>query len=475
MITTKLSSYSNLMLIVPSYGFSILLLLSMLQTGNANALSLTSKAAIGYVYGFPIVLMDETLQGLIGPERSCSLGADINTFTHVTDIPDAHFKAVVRPNVDTLYSSAMLDLSSGPQLLDMPAVDDRYVLMALLDAWSNNFAGLGTQTHGIKEGKYAIVGPNWRGYIPREYKRIEAPTNLVWIIGRTEVLGEDDIATVNAIQQQYSLSHLRYSKPTAPVETCVDDANKTPPIEAVKALSGEEFFTRLSTLVDLYPPNDTQAPMTEILSDLGVGADAKESITHFSRFDKQQLNLGITAAQAVIDAAITSIGFGGWGPNPDQIPLGDYDQRYFIRAVVAQVGFGANQGKYAVYQNNARDDDGARLDGNHTYTFTLNGDNLPPVDAFWSITAYGEDGFLARNSVSETLGITRSALGSNSQLEYDDNGNITLYISATPPEGIALNNWIPVPNDLFQLTLRFYAPGDAILSNTWQIPSVIKQ
>ena len=96
---------------------------------------------MGYVYGFPIVLMGETLDGMTGPERSCSLGADINTFKHVYEIPDERFKAVGRPNVDTLYSSAMLDLSSGPVLLDMPAVSDRYILMALVDAWSNNFAG----------------------------------------------------------------------------------------------------------------------------------------------------------------------------------------------------------------------------------------------------------------------------------------------------------------------------------------------
>jgi hypothetical protein len=380
-------------LLLPHIGLSIMMTFTVLISSNTYALSATGKAAMGYLYGFPIVLMDETLQGLTGPERSCSLGADINTFTHVTDIPDANFKAVVRPNVDTLYSSAMLDLSTGPQLLEMPAVEDRYVLMALLDAWSNNFAGVGTQSHGEGEGRYVIVGPDWRGHTPHGYTRIKAPTNLVWIIGRTEVWGEEDIPAVNNIQHQYQLSPLlhgvhnhlnknQFKYIGKNTENCVDDKNKTPPIDVVKGLNGEEFFTRLSSLIEQQPPVKDQQWMLKILGEIGVGPYATKSVNDLSRFEKRQLNSGINIAQASIDAAITAMGLGGWGPNPDKIPLGDYNQRYLIRAIVAQVGFGANQGQYAVYQNNSRDDQHLRLDGENTYTFTIKGDDLPDVNAF---------------------------------------------------------------------------------------------
>lgn len=130
----------------------ILTLLLSLMAFNAYSLSTSAIATMGYIYGLPIVLMDETKLGLTGEQRSCTLGTDINTLVNVLDIPDTDFKAVVRPNVDTLYTSAMFDLSSGLQLLNMPAVSDRYVLFAFLDAWSNNFAGVGTQTHGENEG-----------------------------------------------------------------------------------------------------------------------------------------------------------------------------------------------------------------------------------------------------------------------------------------------------------------------------------
>ena len=130
---------------------SALLFVLVLTSQYAKATTTTAIAMEGYIYGFPIVLMDETRKGMTGPERSCTFGADINTFKHVFDLPDTDFKAVVRPNVDTLYSSAMLDLSESPVILTLPEVSDRYVLMALLDAWSNNFAGIDTSeaTHSL--------------------------------------------------------------------------------------------------------------------------------------------------------------------------------------------------------------------------------------------------------------------------------------------------------------------------------------
>ena len=442
---------------------------------NLQAGSTLSVAAAGYIYGFPLVLMDETLNGLTGAERSCQLGTDLNNFVHVWDRPGPAFKAVVRPNVDTLYSSAMLDLSDGPMLMFMPAVKNRYVLMALLDAWSNNFAGVGTQSHGEGEGYYAIVGPDWEGELPVGYERIDAPTNLVWVIGRTEVRDDADVAEVNRIQAQFTLTPLQGALQESGITACVPDAEKTPPIEVVEALSGREYFQRLAKLMERYPPPSEDAVMVKALARIGVGALAEKSLADLSTQQMRKIELGRSLGLGSLNFATRLLGLNGWGPNPAVVPLGDFGQRYFIRAVVAQVGFGANRGEFAVYQNAERDSAHRRLSGDGVYSMSFAADELPPVHAFWSVTVYGDDGFLRDNPAAEAMGLQRYALGSNSGLVADAQGNLTLYFAHEPPMGVPLENWLPVPEGRFQATIRLYAPNETILTNEWRVPLIVKR
>ncbi|MCG8317207.1 MAG: DUF1254 domain-containing protein [Pseudomonadales bacterium] len=431
-------------------------------------------ATKGYIYGFPLVLMGETLEGMTGPERVCGLGTDINTFAHVYDRPDPEFKAVVRPNVDTLYSSAMLDLSKGPQLLEMPPLQNRYVLMAFLDAWSNNFAGVGTQAHGNDVGRYAIVTSRFRGQIPAGYTPIVAPTDLVWIIGRTEVRGDDDVSVVNAIQDQYKLYPLHGEKSESDITSCIPASEKTPPIEIVKALSGQEFFTRLATLMEKYPAPKSDRRMLRSLGRIGVGPRATHTVDQLGKRKLNAIENGRTKALKGLELANLLLGLNGWGPNPAIIPLGDYKKRYLVRAVVSQIGFGANKGEFAVYQNTMRDSERQLLTGDATYKLTFKASDLPPVKAFWSLTVYGDDGFLRDNRSAEALGIKRYAVGSNTGLIPDENGDISVYFSHQPPVGVPLQNWLPVPKDSFQVTVRLYDPEKAVLSNRWKVPPLEK-
>ena len=453
---------------------AVVLLLLFLPFG-VQAGSIVSASAAGYIYGFPLVLMDETLNGLTGTERSCQLGTDLNTFMHVKDRPGPEFKAVVRPNVDTLYSSAMLDLSQGPMLLYMPAVRKRYVLMALLDAWSNNFAGVGSQSHGEGEGRYAIVGPDWEGDLPDGYERVDAPTNMVWVIGRTEVHDDADIPEVNRIQEQFTLTPLAGTALETVGAYCVPDSEKTPPIAVVESLSGGEYFSRLGDLIERYPPPEEDAAMLKVLARIGVGPLAQKDLGDLSAAQVRRMEIGRNFGLASLNFATRLLGLNGWGPNPALIPLGDYGQRYFIRGVVAQVGFGANRGEFAVYQNAERDAERHRLSGDAVYSMTFAADDMPPVQAFWSITVYGDDGFLRDNLAASRMGMTRYALGSNNRLLKDEQGNVTLYFSAEPPSGVPLANWLPVPEGRFQATMRLYAPEESILKNEWRVPPIVKR
>src|SRR5262245_18972517 len=178
--------------------------------------------------------MDITRQAFTNASKAGESAAPVNQLGHKRTFPDPTMTAVVSPNADTLYSFAFLELSREPMVLSVPDMDGRYYLMQMLDAWTNVFASPGTRTTGTGKGDFAITGPGWKGQLPKEVKEIKSPTNMVWILGRTQTNGKSDYPAVNAIQDQYKLTPLssfgkHYSPPDdVPVNRHID--MKTPPV-----------------------------------------------------------------------------------------------------------------------------------------------------------------------------------------------------------------------------------------------------
>ncbi len=204
----------------------------------------------------------------------------MNQFVHVRAFPDASFKDVVRANVDTLYSSAWLDLSKEPIVLSVPDTRGRYYLMPMIDAWTNIFASPGKRTTGTKAGHFAITGPGWSGTLPKGVQELKSPTNMVWIIGRTQTNGPKDYAAVHAIQDGYKLVPLSafgkpYTAPKGEVDPAVD--MKTPPVEQLKKMTTEAFLGRLAALLKANPPPASEAPVLAKLAKIGV-VPARSSI-----------------------------------------------------------------------------------------------------------------------------------------------------------------------------------------------------
>ena len=426
-------------------------------------------ASQGYVYGFPALLMDETMSLATEFPYICGLGGPANAFTHKFDPPDPDFRGVVRPNVDTLYSSAFLDLSEGPLRLEVPEVRDRFYMMAMLDAWSNNFAAPGTQTNGGEATDYLISGPNWQGDVPDGFELIRAPTDIVWIIGRTELKGAADLEAANALQRAYVLEPLNGEPPVRQEGECRPPADLATPEERVRALSGFEFFVALDRVLETSPPPTDDDDMLEKLGLIGVGPLAEISIADLGRRNRNALDDGASLGQTAMDRAFDIAQRASrWSPDPRQVPLGDYGTDYLIRGVVSQVGFGANQNRFATYQNTSRDDDGDNLtgEGGHSYQLIFEAGEAPPVNAFWSVTVYNSDGFLVENPIN------RYALGSNSGLEQAEDGDTVITFAAQQPEGTPEENWLPIPDTDFEVTLRMYWPEEPILNGDWEAPAL---
>jgi len=181
-----------------------------------------------YVYGYPLVLMDLTLKKITNVPEVGEQTAPVNQFAHFSEFPTPDFSDVVKPNADTLYSSAFLNLSKEPIVLHVPDTANRYYLMPMLDAWTNVFESPGKRTTGTVANDFAIVGPFWEGTLPEDIIKIQSPTELVWILGRTQANGIADFDVVNEIQKQYTLMPLSsFGKPydspqTVDVDSTID-------------------------------------------------------------------------------------------------------------------------------------------------------------------------------------------------------------------------------------------------------------
>ena len=139
-----------------------------------------------YIYLYPLILMDVTRKQLTNLDPKVNqFGGPSNAFTHVRTFPTAEMRTVVRPNFDTLYSSAWLDLTKGPVVVSTANTGDRYFMLPMLDMWTDVFAVPGKRTNGTVAADFAIVPPEWNGQLRKGLESIDAPTPYVWIIGRT--------------------------------------------------------------------------------------------------------------------------------------------------------------------------------------------------------------------------------------------------------------------------------------------------
>jgi hypothetical protein len=418
----------------------------------------------GFVYGLPLVLMDVTREVVSSRPKA----APINALQHARKLPSASFTDVVSPNADTLYSTAWLDLGVEPVILGVPDTAGRYYLMQLLDAWTNVFACPGTRTTGTGAGRFAIIGPRWQGALPAEIQVLRSPTEMVWLIGRTETRGKDDYEAVYAMQDQYQLAPLSGPAPAVTVpdadeEPEVDSSEPEPkrsPNELVASMDASTFLGRLARLLVANPPADADAPMLERLRTLGVVAGElfepeAAQVPLLDRAIKRALDSLFAALRGPQQGLIN-----GWRIFRD---LGDYGTDYTRRALIALVGLGANLNADAVYPTSRVDADGQPLSGSRRYVLHFNAGALPPVRAFWSLTMYQNQRFVANP-------LDRYAIGDRDPLIDNADGSLDLLVQQETPGPAREANWLPAPAGDFEVMLRLYWPEAAIIDGTWQPP-----
>ena len=432
-------------------------------------------ATKAYVYGYPLILMDLTRKvgtNVEAPGIKQNL-APINQFGHYREFPDHNLTDVVKPNVDTYYSTVFFDLSEEAFVLSVPATE-RYYLLPMLDAYTNVFESPGTRTTGTDAEDFLITGPFWEGEVPEGMTHIKSPTSLVWLLGRTQVNSTEDGATVvKAIQDGYKLVPLNsFGKEyTAPKGVVNEEYQSIVPVKTIEAMPISTYFSELAALMIKNPPLEGDEAIINDMAKIGIVASEPFSMDSFSDAIKTKLETIPNAVDKNFKSIVASQDPGtlinGWGKAYQAPNMGNYGTDYNFRALVAYVGLGANLPEDAVYPNTALDGDGNLLDSDSKYVVHLEKDQLPPVNAFWSLTVYNNQNFLAENSIN------RFALGDRDKLVYNADGSLDIYVQRENPGKAKYSNWLPAPAEgNFELTLRLYWPKEEVLNGTWAPPAV---
>ena len=383
-------------------------------------------------------------------------------FARLRNYPAVDDHSVTAPNADTLYTMAWLDLSKEPWILSIPDMKDRYFLFPMLDGWTNVFQVPGKRTTGTKAQKYAITGPGWTGTLPEGVTEYKSPTNMVWILGRIYCTGTpEDYKAVHALQDQVSVVPLSsYGKPYTPPPGKVDPSidMKTAPRDQVNALDGAAYFKLFAELMKANPPAADDAPMVAKLAKIGIvpGKD----------FDASKLDpavaKGIAAApkpgQEKISAYLKEALVTGDAKARERLAV--LQEHRPLRNRLSQprddhlVRPGRNRIQDAVYPTSEGPDLLKKYSGANKYVAHFNKGELPPANAFWSITMYDKDYFFVPNAIN------RYTVSSRNKFKTNADGSIDLYVQNESPGKDKESNWLPAPKDEFVLMMRLYWPKE---------------
>lgn len=391
------------------------------------------------------------------PHRWC------NTFVHARRLLGAGKSRVVTPNNDTLYTHAWLDLRHGPLVIDAPDTAGRYYVLGFLDFYTNPFAHLGSRLTGTNKRSFLITPPGWMGEKPTGFEapgaHVQAPTPWVWIIGRILVDGPSDLEAVHTLQDGFAIRSLDDWQAGTPPRPSLFD----PACDPKLSLDAKGFAQQVNAALGENPPPATEHALLARFAEAGIAPQAAPLGEAREQLLQQALDTVLTRLRQDSEKKDAS----GWTHPP--MVHGGFGDDYDGRAHIALKYIGMLESAEAMYPLAWRDAQGRPLNGAYGYRLRFAPGQLPPVDAFWSITMYN-----ARNYMLVDNPIDRYALGDRTAgLQRDPDGGLTVYVQHESPEtpsGQA--NWLPAPEGDFYLCLRAYGPRAQMLNGQYTLPSL---
>jgi hypothetical protein len=425
-----------------------------------------AKEAI--IYGFPVVENYRVQYSYFVDRADPDYKAPYNQLFNIPRVYTPEDRAIQTPNSDTPYSWIGLDLRSEPIVFTVPPIEEgRYWSLQLIDLFTHNFDYLGSRTTGNNGGSFAVAGPDWHGDTPAGVQRvIRSETALASAQFRTQLFNPDDLEHVKAIQARYIVKPLsqflgRNSAPPAPVL-------QFPKPLAPGQTTSLGFFGLLNFLLQFCPTHPSEVDLRARLSKIGAVEGRPFDATALTPDVRAALEAGMKDAwDAFAEFKATQVDTGKRDATEAFGTRAFLKNDYMARLAGAVLGIYGNSKEEAMYPAYYLDVDHQKLSGEHCYTLRFADGQLPPVNAFWSLTMYElPSSLLYANPLNRYL-INSTMLPA---LKRDADGSVTLHIQHQSPGDNRAANWLPAPPGLFWLTLRLYWPRAEAMNGTWKQP-----
>ena len=430
----------------------------------ADARAIAKEA---YIYGFPMVDNYRVEHAYFVDRQSPEFKAPWNQITNIPRVFTPADTAVQTPNSDTPYSWLGVDLRAEPIVLTLPPIEkQRYFSVQLTDAYTFNFAYLGTRTTGNDGGSFAIAGPNWKGPLPKGVKKvIHSETELIIVVYRTQLFDPDDLANVKKVQASYKVEPLSafLGTPAPKAAPIIDFIQPLTP-EAQK--TSLEFFNILNFVLQFCPTVPSEKALMARFAKIGVGGGMTFDPGKLSPEIKAAIEQGRADAWANFAGGVKLLDDGTL-TSGDLFGTREAMKNNYLYRMLGTIGIYGNSKQEALYPIYRIDSAGQKLSGASRYTMRFAPHQLPPVHAFWSLTMYElPASLLVANPINRYL-INSPMLP---QLERDADGGLTLLIQNESPGKDKEANWLPAPNGPFAMYMRLYYPEQAALDGTWKAP-----
>ena len=419
-------------------------------------------------FGYPIV-KNATVRYQMIEKPNGQADMPLNTWFHSRRPSDATDKLHSSVTPDLLYSAAWFDLSAGPVVITVPDAADQYYSIQMMEMYSDIFAYLGTRASGGKAGHHLLVGPTWSGPVPEGIDTvITAPQNQGMLLLRAGIADRRYLKPTHKVQDGVRLTPFsKWRTNDATPETnrdVVDPAGPGTPLS---------FVVTMNRAMTQTPPPPKDASFVAWIKSVGLGPNMASDFSEMDPATKKGLQRALTDGLDLLRRIAVAGGktkiVNNWAYG--QKDWGRTGETHDFLTRAANQSFSGMQEHWieeVVKLRAHHDAAGELLDGRaQNYILHFGPGELPNAKAFWSIVVYDENYDLVDNSVG------RYSLGSlDKNLRYGKDGSLTLYLQATPAK--VRSNWLPIPQGKFNLFLRAYLPGQALIDQDYAPPAVRK-
>jgi len=421
-----------------------------------------------YIYGYPMVDNCRVQYSYFTDKGNPEYKAPYNTLFNIPRVFTPEDKAMQTPNSDTPYSWIGLDFRAEPIVFTVPPIEkERYWSLQLVDLYTHNFDYLGSRTTGNDGGSFMITDPNWQGETPKGItKVIRCETEIASAQFRTQLYNPGDLDNVKAIQAKYIVKPLSaFLGQPAPKAAPTIDFPK--PLTPETQKTSVEFFRLLNFYLQFCPAHPSEKEIRARFAKIGLGGGKSFDASTLTPETQKALTDGMADALTELDGIVKRVAAG-------EVTSGDVfgtreflQNNYLYRMAAAALGIYGNTKQEAMYPAYYVDGDGKKLDGANRYALHFAPGQLPPVNAFWSLTMYEQPAsLLTENPINRYL-VNSPMLP---QLAKDADGGLTLYVQNQSPGKHKESNWLPAPKGPFSVIMRLYWPKDEALSGTWKQP-----